>query len=89
MDMQMPVMDGLQLAQAIKTDPAIAPARLLMLTSLGHRGDDRLIEEAGIVDCLTKPVRQSQLFEHLVTMFSGDASETGGSSSAAPKPSML
>ena len=89
LDMQMPQMDGLQLAQAIKRDPAIAPARLLMLTSLGHRGDDCLIKEAGIEDCLTKPVRQSQLFDHLVTIISGDARATGGSSKAELKPCAL
>ena len=65
LDMQMPEMDGRELSAHIRGDPAIAATRLVLLTSLGSRGDSLWIKEAGFSGYLTKPVRQSQLYDCL------------------------
>ena len=74
LDMQMPDMDGLALARAIKADAALAPVRLILLSSWGQRGDGAIAREACIDAYLTKPVRQSQLYDAIVTVM-GTASE--------------
>lgn len=75
LDLMMPEMDGFQLARAIKSDPAIAQTCLVMLTSYGNRGDGKTATEAGIAAYLTKPVRQSQLFDCLVDVMGKSAKE--------------
>lgn len=86
LDMQMPGMDGLTLARAIKADPTLASPRLVLLTSLGHRIDSATLSDAGIDCCLLKPVKQSRLYECLALM----VAEPGGSGQQAggrhPRP---
>ncbi len=65
LDLLMPGMDGFALAEAIKADSIISRARLVLLTSAGERGDGARSRAAGISAYLSKPVRQSQLFDCL------------------------
>ena len=79
LDMDMPGMDGLTLARAIKADPALASVSLVLLTSLGRRGDAAAAYEAGIIACLPKPIRKTQLeacLEAALGRCSGETSTT-------------
>ncbi len=62
LDMQMPGMDGLQLARQVKDDPALANLPLVLLTSLAQRGDTGHVAFAVFAETLSKPIRQSQLY---------------------------
>ncbi len=65
LDMQMPGMDGVALAQVIRHEPAHAAMRLILLTSMGHTGESRQFKQAGFSAWLPKPVRASELFNAL------------------------
>jgi PAS domain S-box-containing protein len=56
MDSKLLQMDGLVLAHTIRQDPAAGAPKLMLLTSVGKRGDAKLAEEAGFDAYLTKPV---------------------------------
>ncbi|HMV98655.1 MAG TPA: PAS domain S-box protein [Acidobacteriota bacterium] len=62
LDLMMPGMDGFDLAHAIRANPAYESIKLILLTSFSQRGHGEKARQAGIATYLTKPIRQSQLF---------------------------
>jgi len=64
-DMQMPGMDGEALARAIRSGSSMQDARLVLMTSIGVRGDARRAESMGFAGFLNKPVRDQDLYNVL------------------------
>ena len=66
-DMQMPEMSGEELGRSIKQDPDLADTILIMVSSMGARGDVARLKKIGFAAYLTKPIKQSQLYDCLAT----------------------
>jgi len=62
----MPEMVGEALGRAFKADQGLKDTALDMVTSWGQRGDAVRMKEIGFSAYLTKPIKQSQLFDCLV-----------------------
>ena len=60
-DMQMPGMDGETLGRIIKADIRLSDTRLVMLTSIGIRGDVQRLQSLGFSAYATKPIRPEDL----------------------------
>ncbi len=81
LDMHMPEMDGIALARKIREHHASLP--LVLFSSLGRReagDDDRLFNAY-----LTKPLRQSQLFDTLVGLLTHDSTPKAATTTAKPQ----
>jgi two-component system, sensor histidine kinase and response regulator len=68
LDMQMPEMDGEEVLSRIKSDPALHDTTVIILTSMGQRGDAARLEAMGCNGYLLKPVRQKELFGALLNI---------------------
>ncbi|MBI5936045.1 MAG: response regulator [Chloroflexi bacterium] len=75
LDMQMPGMDGEQTARAIKADPLVRDVKIIILTSMGQRGDVSRLEALGCSGYLLKPVKQQMLYDALVTVLGQEAQQ--------------
>jgi signal transduction histidine kinase/DNA-binding response OmpR family regulator len=63
LDASMPQMDGYAIAAKIKNDPKFGTSEIVMLTSVGLRGDAAKCREIGISAYLTKPIERSDLLQ--------------------------
>jgi PAS domain S-box-containing protein len=67
-DFQMPDLDGFGLAARIKERADLRTTLIMMLSSVGQRGDAARVRELGVASYLTKPVRQSILLDALLAV---------------------
>jgi PAS domain S-box-containing protein len=89
LDMQMPIMDGEDLARRIAQDPLLHDLRLIMMSSLGDQGDQGLSAQDLFAARLTKPVKRSLLFDSIITTLTGQRQIEGATPMPAPEPGRL
>lgn len=77
LDMQMPRLDGLQLARVIRAQPEFARTPMILLTSSNENGTARERKAAGILGCISKPVRQSELHKMVCSVLSVNPDAAG------------
>ncbi len=68
MDSQMPTMDGFEVAKEMSQDELLADIPIIMLASTGDNNHFSCMEEAHISTHLFKPIRQSELFNSIITI---------------------
>jgi len=68
-DHHVPEVDGLELGRSIRADENLRDLKLILVSSIRREEDTHRAREAGFAAYLTKPVRQSQLMDTLVTIW--------------------
>ena len=68
LDLQIPEMSGEQIARSIKENELIRDVSIIILTSIGQRGDASRLESIGCSGYLLKPVKQQLLRDALVSV---------------------
>src|SRR6202034_4278681 len=66
LDGHMPEMDGFEVATKVKKDSRLKHATVILLTSAGRREDMTRAKALGAAAALTKPVKQSELWDAIV-----------------------
>ena len=75
LDSQLPDMDTLTLTRAIKSRAEASGLRLVMLSAMAQAEDAEVLQQAGIQAIVTKPFRQSRLYDCLATVMGGSLEE--------------
>ncbi len=85
LDVQMPGMDGFTLARRIRESRAFKDVKILILTSIGERGEAALCREIGISAYLLKPIKKAELFD-AIGLILGDEEAARGD---VPAPGLV
>ncbi len=76
LDMQMPEKDGMTALAEIKQNDLIKDVHVVILTSMGHRGDAAKLTSLGCDGYLVKPVKKDHLEEMIITVLGQKPNET-------------
>jgi CheY-like chemotaxis protein/HPt (histidine-containing phosphotransfer) domain-containing protein len=67
-DYNMPIMDGVTLSERLRETLGERDMKIMLLTSMGSTTEDARIKRAKLDAALTKPVKQSQLYDSLMNV---------------------
>ena len=85
MDVQMPVMDGMEATRRIRADPALAGLWVIAMTANASREDQERSLAAGMDHFITKPILPERLYAELVKYMphTGSAPEVAAANAGA------
>ncbi|MBF0126064.1 MAG: PAS domain S-box protein [Magnetococcales bacterium] len=83
-DIQMPEMDGYELARTLRSDPKFETLPILAMTSHAMAGDREKCLAAGMNDHIAKPIDPDRLFDALVTWVAAGQRSAGPQSPRPP-----
>ncbi len=75
LDMHMPVMDGITLAKQIHALDDYRNLPLILLSSMGNYDHERIVSQVNWSTIVTKPIKQSQLYNILVKIVQSRSAE--------------
>ena len=85
-DVHMPKVDGFEFIEMIRADASLSALDIILLTSAGQQGDQQRCEDLRIDAHLTKPVKQSELYNIVLRVLGFDALDDGWLSMVDSRP---
>jgi DNA-binding response OmpR family regulator len=71
LDLMLPKANGFEVLKAVRTDPALAGVRVLILTAKGQASDRRRAEAIGVDAFMTKPFSNREIMSEVRRLTAG------------------
>lgn len=71
LDLQLPDMDGLQLARILREDPSNASLTIVAVTAYAMKGDEERARAAGVDEYVTKPIAKDEFRRKIAKLLDG------------------
>jgi CheY-like chemotaxis protein len=76
MDIQLPLVNGLELTRRLKADPATRDIRIVAVTAYAMKGDEQRALDAGCDGYITKPINTRTLPDQITALLGGRGGES-------------